>query len=259
MKRFALFMIMAVGSNTLIKAQNTPQHLSVLSYNIHHAENNNGELDISGIAKVILAYNPDVVALQEVDSMTTRTKQVDQLKELASLTGMYIYFSKAMDLQGGGYGTGVLSKFPIDSSYSIPLPSKNPKAEPRTAAVTRLVLPDDSLFNFVSTHLDFNEDGIDRTEQMNILYKHFEPGITPTIIAGDFNTVPGSKEMLHFKKLYHDVTEFSGPTHPADSPKIKIDYIFVHPASRFNIIKSKVIEETIASDHRPVMCELEIN
>ncbi|RAI99371.1 endonuclease/exonuclease/phosphatase family metal-dependent hydrolase [Chitinophaga skermanii] len=258
MKQLALLFVFSLGLSPILKAQEAVQHVSVLSYNIHHAENNNGVLDLQGIANVILAYNPDIVALQEVDSVATRTKGVDQLKELASLTGMYIYFGKAMDLQGGGYGVGIMSRFPITRSYTLALPAKNPKAEPRAAAIVTLQLPGDSALQFVSTHLDYAKDGVDRTAQMQLILKHFEGNTIPTIIAGDFNTTPASKEMVHWKKTFTDVTEKAGFTHPAEIPSIKIDYIFIGPKARFTIISAKTIEETVASDHRPVFSELEI-
>lgn len=44
-----------------------PNHLRVLSYNIHHAEGVDQKLDLERIANVILSVKPDIVALQEVD------------------------------------------------------------------------------------------------------------------------------------------------------------------------------------------------
>ncbi len=74
------------------------QNLKVLTYNIHHGQNMQGASDLQGIANVILATNPDLVALQEMDSATARSQGADQLKELASLTGMYTYFAKKYGL-----------------------------------------------------------------------------------------------------------------------------------------------------------------
>ena len=47
------------------------------------------------------------------------------------------------------------------------------------------------------------------------------------------------------------------PTYPADTPNVVIDYVFVYPKGlNYSISKSKVIEDSLASDHRPVYVEL---
>ena len=86
----------------LISPQSTaaePLQLRVLSYNIHHGAGIDGKLDLPRIAGVITAVNPDLVALQEVDRKTRRTKQQDQPAMLAKLTGMKILFERNIDFQ----------------------------------------------------------------------------------------------------------------------------------------------------------------
>ncbi|ASZ14358.1 endonuclease/exonuclease/phosphatase family protein [Chitinophaga pendula] len=233
------------------------QHLKVLTYNIHHGENMKGQVDIQGIANVILATNPDLVALQEVDSVTNRTHKSDQLKELAAITGMYTYFAKAMDYDGGGYGNGILSRLPIKSSYTLPLPGTAGN-EPRVAGVITLQLPGDSLLQFIATHLDASNNSNDRIEQVKALLQYCQKSKNNTILAGDLNAIPASKEMALLRSVFADATQILGHTHPADTPTVKLDYIWLHPAHRWTVIAPKVIEETVASDHRPVVCELDI-
>ena len=45
-------------------------------------------------------------------------------------------------------------------------------------------------------------------------------------------------------------------TWPSVRPKVEIDHILYTPADRLNFLKSKVIVEKVASDHRPVMTVL---
>jgi len=233
------------------------QNLKVLTYNIHHGQNNQGAVDLQGIANVILATNPDLVALQEIDSATTRTQGADQLKELASLTGMYTYFAKAMDYEGGAYGTGILSRMPITATERIALPG-NKDHEPRVASIITLQLPGDSLLQFVSAHLDAGDEPTDRINQATALVQRFTNAKTPVILAGDLNAGPASKETGILKQLFTDATQASGPTYPADTPTVKLDYILVYPKQRFNVTATRVIQETVASDHRPLVAELEI-
>ncbi|HEY9262103.1 endonuclease/exonuclease/phosphatase family protein [Chitinophaga sp.] len=233
------------------------QKVKVLTYNIHHGENMKQVLDLQGIANVILATNPDLVALQEVDSATDRTGQTDQLKVLASITGMYTYFVKALDLGGGGYGTGILSRYPIENGTTMPLPSTKGN-EPRAAGIVTIKLPGDSSLRFVTTHLDAGKQATDRVAQANALADYFRETGIPTILAGDFNALPASKEITVLKHVFTDATSQMGPTFPSDSPRIKIDYIMVTPKHKWTITGARIIEETVASDHRPVLCELEL-
>jgi endonuclease/exonuclease/phosphatase family metal-dependent hydrolase len=255
MKRILILAaLISIGQPLLLPAQ----HLKVLTYNIHHGQNTKGELDLQGIANVILATNPDLVALQEVDSVTERTQRIDQLKELAALTGMYTYFAKAMDYDGGAYGTGILSRLPITTKERITLPGSN-GSEPRIAGIATIQLPGDSLLQFVSTHLDAGDDPANRISQATALVQYFTPARTAVILAGDFNAPPAAKETNILKQLFMDATQSSGPTFPADTPTVKLDYIMIYPKQRYDTIYTRVIEETVASDHRPVVCELKIN
>ena len=46
-------------------------------------------------------------------------------------------------------------------------------------------------------------------------------------------------------------------TFPADDPGIEIDFIVTGPAGRWKMDEVEVLEESIASDHRPVIAVLE--
>ncbi|WP_143305252.1 endonuclease/exonuclease/phosphatase family protein [Chitinophaga vietnamensis] len=231
------------------------QKITVLTYNIHHGENVKGVVDLQGITNVILATNPDLVALQEVDSATQRTQKLDELKELASVTGMYTYFAKSMDFDGGAYGTGILSRYPITEGTTLPLPGAKGQ-EPRAVGIVSVKLPNDSLLHFACTHLDASDNSNERIAQANTLVEYFNTLKAPVILAGDFNASPSSKEIAVMKQLFTDITEKAGHTFPSDTPKVKLDYILVHPKHRWQPLSARVIEETIASDHRPVLSEL---
>ena len=62
---------------------------------------------------LIKQYNPDVVALQEVDYKTLRNGRRDWLNEVAMQTGMFPYFCKSITYQDGGFGPALLSKYPF--------------------------------------------------------------------------------------------------------------------------------------------------
>lgn len=230
------------------------QQIRVLTYNIHHGADVNGKLDLQQIAAVITKARPDVVALQEMDSMTSRTSKVDQLKELGSLTSMYYFYGKNMDYDGGGYGVGILTKLPVTSMFITRLPNF-PKSEPRVAATVELRLKKGKHFLFTAIHLDYVKDPAERIEQAKKLHEVFSVINTPSILAGDFNAQPDEATMKDLIFSLYDDTDPTGQalSFPSGEPGIKIDYVLVSKKHRWKKLQYKVIDEKVASDHRPVL------
>lgn len=102
--------------------------IRILSYNVRHFENDNKQLEYNNIAKIIKSLNVDVVCLQEVDKKTKRSNGVDQIKEIATLTGMHSAFSKGIDYQDGEYGNGMLSKEKAIETKQFALPGKEARS-----------------------------------------------------------------------------------------------------------------------------------
>ena len=76
--------------------------------------------DFQRIADVINHIHPEVVALQELDSMTHRSGQKYVLGEIAGRTQMHAYFAPAIDYDGGKYGIGLLTKeIPVSLKLSL--------------------------------------------------------------------------------------------------------------------------------------------
>ena len=76
----------------------------IMSYNIHHARGMDDVVDVERIAKVINEVNPDVVGLQEVDSVVNRSGTIDMLHRLSELTGMHAVYGYSILHDGGKYG-----------------------------------------------------------------------------------------------------------------------------------------------------------
>ena len=49
----------------------------------------------------------------------------------------------------------------------------------------------------------------------------------------------------------------SSPTWPSEQPRLKIDYVFFRPADGWHVVEKQVINESIASDHCPLLVVLE--
>jgi len=250
-----LFALLAVFSLPDVPQQT----VRVLSYNIHHGEGLDGRIDLSRIAGVIKSVDPDVVALQEVDIRTGRSGEVDQLLELARLTGMQPVFGQTIPHQGGLYGNAVLARLPVAGFANHALSGREPRG-----VIDALVSPPPGTkgktsFHFLATHLDLNEpDRLAAAARIEQVVNTWPPG-TPAILAGDMNAVPGSKPIQALDRIW---TEAKGQrpllTSPAQTPKRQIDYIFVRPAVRWRVIEARVLDEAVASDHRPLFAVVEL-
>ncbi len=240
----------------MVRATGEENMIRVLSYNIHHGEGIDGSLDLERIARVIKSASPDIVSLQEVDKRTTRSKGVDQAKELARLTGMRYAYGPSMDFGGGKYGNAVLTKFIIAESKTTPLPG-----EPRSALCVTLKTFGTNLpvkkFLFIATHLDTKK--VPQIDSVPLIENLFAstPDL-PAIIAGDFNATPNSPTMEALGKTWRNATYRKDLfTFPVAKPSKQIDYILCRPAGQWKVVSAKVLDEAVASDHRPILTELE--
>lgn len=226
--------------------------LRVLTYNIHHAEGTDGVIDYARLARMIQAFEPDVVALQEVDRMTGRVERVDQIQRLAELTGMHFTFGKAMDYDGGEYGNAILSRFPLSEVRVHALPKGDGAGQEPRAAVDALVVPPANRmppFRFVSTHLCHLRDET-RLEQSEVLIRALRENADPepVVLAGDFNARAGSASIIAW---------ISAGWRDATAPQSVIDYIWVRAADAWGVREVHTLNDRIVSDHRPVLAVLQ--
>jgi len=236
----------------------SPCRISVLSYNIYHGADANGNSNLDAVAGIINSLKPDLVALQEVDNKTTRAKGLDLTAELSQRTGMQGIFGKAMDYAGGGYGEAVLTRHSIIYTKNNLLPN-TPNAEPRAALEIQIELPNKERIVFVGTHLDHLRDQINRMNQAGRIKELYQDYDLPIILAGDLNAAPGSDPInLLSEQWSYAAQDDPQPTMPSVRPRRKIDYIMYKPKERWKVIEVRVIDEKVASDHCPVFAVLEL-
>lgn len=236
-----------------------PTEIRVVSYNIHHGEGLDGKVDLKRIAEVLLAESPDIVALNEVDQGTRRTKGIDMPAELAALTKMEAVFIKNIDFEGGGYGNAVLTRLPIRRKENHKLPSHY---EGEQRGVLELELGDAEAKEpliFLCTHLDYRPEDHERMASVktieDIAARHKG---RPMILAGDLNARPDSAVLGEFGKTWKRANAEPIPTFPAAEPKNQIDYVLVRPPARWETVEARVLDDAIASDHRGIVVVLRL-
>jgi endonuclease/exonuclease/phosphatase family metal-dependent hydrolase len=250
-----------------IPASRAPQGplVRVLSYNIHHGEGLDGRIDLNRLAGVVVDVRPDVVALQEVDRNVGRSGRVDQAAELARLTGLQMAFGRTVPLQDGEYGNAVLSRWPVREMSNRPLPSPA-GGEARAVLAVEIAVPSEGpseTITVLATHFHHTGDPTNRiasAEAVERLFPADGPGEgRPMLLVGDLNATPESRPIgLLLESWSMAGAGQLAPTSPAPVPRRKIDYVMYRPRTRWRMIESRVIDEAVASDHRPVLAVLEL-
>ena len=238
MRKYVVLVTLLLGMAMASMGQN--RQLQIMSYNVRHCAGMDLVVDYDRTASVIAQQQPDVVALQELDSMTGRSGHHDQLGELASRTGYHPVFGAAIGFDGGQYGVGILTREIPLSTKPIPLPGE----EPRMLLVVEL-----EDYVIACTHLDLDET--QRLASVPLIMEEAQRWEKPFILAGDWNDEPGS-ELLEAMMLHFTVLSGNEATYPADKPTECIDYVAAFNG-RAEAIESHVIDEPEASDHRPLV------
>lgn len=228
-----------------VQAQNT---LKLMTYNIKNANGMDDVCNFQRIANVINNASPDVVAIQEVDSMTKRSGQKYVLGEIAERTQMHAYFAPAIDFDGGKYGIGLLTRQVPVRLQTIPLPGRE---EARA-----LILAEFEDYIYCCTHMSLTEE--DRMESLKIVKSFTAPYKKSLFLAGDMNAEPESDFTKELQKDFQLLSNPKQHTYPAPEPKETIDYIATlkSNANGFALISARVLNEPMASDHRPILVEL---
>jgi len=220
----------------------------ILTYNVRNCKGMDGKTDYDRVANVINAIHPEVVALQELDSVTTRSNGVDVLKAIAEKCGMKYIYGASIPYQGGKYGIGILSKdTPLKSSF-FPLPGREEKRG--------LLMAEFEDYIFFCSH--FSLTAADRITSAQLINQKVKKLNKRVILAGDLNASPESEEINLLSKNW---IALSGkqPTSPSTGPKKCIDYIWGINCCNlsYKIAKQEVVSEQIASDHCPVFIDVQ--
>lgn len=231
--------------------------MKVMSFNTQHCNNYRTQtIDFDVMAKTILAFDPDMVGLNEMRGAGADPAYTAQAEKLAELTGMpYFHFAPAIQLAEGPYGNAFLSKVPIKSVETVMIPDIEDKSDApyfETRCILKAALANG--LTVLVTHMGLS-DGEQHSAVGTVLKTLTDE---KCILMGDFNTTPDDQKLAPlYEKMQDTAVCFDAPklSFPSDNPDRKIDYIFV---SKDIKVLSADIPAVVASDHRPYVAELEI-
>lgn len=203
------------------------------------------------MGRSVASLGADVVALQEVDRRVVRSFWRDQARAAGAAAGLRAHFAAARSLGPfGRYGNALLLP---DGPVQIAVHRLASVGEQRVAIFARARV-DGALVTFVCTHLQNHAGpGPGRAPaQLDELLAELARWPEPWVVMGDLNLCDADVEgPLAEVGL---VAASTGPTFPSDDPAVRIDWVAV----RGLIVRSASVPALRASDHRPVVADLEV-
>ena len=237
--------------------------LRIMVYNVAVFNNDpNDPLNYQTIANMVKEKDVDLVCLNELDSLTTRTAKDYQLKKFADLMGNWdFHYASAMPYRGGGYGEGIATKEKAIKKFSVPLP-KGVGAEPRVFVVMEM-----EDYVIATTHLDHAVPEA-QADQVRIINETIEElygdSDKPVFLGGDLNARPGSETINSFEEKWTILSSLQY-TFPSHKPNRTLDYILQYNNGvECELIHAEVVkffesgDTKTASDHLPIIVDVKI-
>ncbi|GAA5126486.1 hypothetical protein GCM10023212_30000 [Luteolibacter yonseiensis] len=241
--------------------------LRVMTYNIHSCVGIDSKIRPERIARVINHFDPDIVAVQEVDCHRPRSGGHDQAQLIADHLRMNHVFQTMLGENEERYGIAVFSKYPVEIVKAGLLTEAVPNRyrEARGAIWVKLKQEGGGHIHLINTHFGLGKQ--ERFQQLRALigtgWLGSIPEEEPVVLCGDFNSGPRSKVFRMLTGLRDAQSQVHGfrprPTFSSVNPVLRLDHVFV---SKHFDVKSIEVPRTptavVASDHLPLCVELSL-
>jgi endonuclease/exonuclease/phosphatase family metal-dependent hydrolase len=241
----------------------TRQRIRVATYNIHKCRGLDRRVRPQRIVEVLRELDADLIALQEVLSLSENKREEDHAGFIASELGLHLGFGENRRLRGHIYGNALLARFPLRvvSNHDISAHGQ----EPRGCLHVDVELPGGTPLHVFNVHL--GTAFLERRHQARklisaeILTRAELQG--PRIVLGDFNewTRGLTTQLLRAHFSTPDVRAHlnRSRTYPGVLPLLHLDHIYFDPAftlHRLTLHKNR--RSLMASDHLPLVADLSL-
>lgn len=235
--------------------------IRLMSYNLHSCVGLDGRLSVERVAEILHRYQPDFVALQELDSLSRRSNGLDQLEELKRLWPSQGEFLPLMSMRGGRYGIGFLSRLPVErwDAEVLPFADQFMRQEPRGVIKVKVRAPGGRTVEILNTHLGLTKK--ERTRQIDRLLEECQgQDREAQVLIGDFNCSPTSLEYRRICRRFRAAQNPPQKTWFGTFPLRYLDYAFVR--GDLQVLSAWVPRDSltrVASDHLPLIVDLVVN
>jgi endonuclease/exonuclease/phosphatase family metal-dependent hydrolase len=190
--------------------------------------------------------NPDLLALQEMDAPGTEA--------LARGLGLnYVYYPASYHPKTKrDLGNAILTPWPIESTFKLPLPHKSRGVGQTRAAVGALVRVEGRLVRVYSIHLGspFGASPGQRRDQLEVVLCDAADSPDPVVVMGDFNSSAIGNRLVSAGFAW--LTRGKGAT----THGFSFDHVFVKGLPTESATAGVARDVKDASDHRPVWVDL---
>lgn len=239
--------------------------IKLMTFNIQHGRNHNlsGDvINLDAVADNIVSQKPDIVGLNEIrfgNNLDHSSGFSNQPQYLSEKFDGDCRFGRAITIfDSCEYGNAIMSKYPIINFELIPIPDPNEKIEGyyyESRAMNRTdYCIDGKIITVLNAHFGLSPN--EQTNAVNTVFSVVKEIDNPIILMGDFNMTPDNENIIRLAEYFVDAHSCLGKdrvTYPSDSPKERIDYIFV---KGMKVISADTVER-IVSDHYAITAELE--
>lgn len=260
----------------------------VAAYNIAHgrgtaASNSEGgtqaerERRLSEIANLLKKIDAEVVILNEVDFDSSWSHGINQAEFLARAAGYpFRVEQRNLDLRflwmTWRFGNSILSRYPLTDTQLIELPAYSfweSLLVGKKQAISSVIHLNGRPVRIIGAHLSHRSTSL-RVESARSIMKQIQTLDTPTILAGDMNSMPPpfmesqAKTNLTAMQVFEASRQFSFPpvsipfppaemTFHSEAPKWMIDWILIPENWSFY---SFAVDPSTLSDHRLIYADL---
>jgi len=231
----------------------TDRAVRVMTWNIHGTLGRNRRYDLSRVVEIIRRNDPDIVALQEVDSRRPRAEVSDDpFSYLQRELGKHGIGAKSISAADGEYGQMLISRFPMSNTEIVDI--SHPEREPRRAIRTSIETPA-GMLSLIATHLGLSAR--ERNAQLRTLLDLVGKTADTTVMLGDFNDWIWAGSVRNvLRGALPGRTRFR--TFPSFFPLLRLDRIYCRPAQ--SLVGGFVDREgRSVSDHLPVFADVRID
>jgi endonuclease/exonuclease/phosphatase family metal-dependent hydrolase len=236
----------------------------LLSWNVHHCVGIDRRHSVERVADTIREYEPDVVALQELEVNHKRSQRIHQPSKMADLLGMDYHYHPARIRGESGFGNAVFTRHHMREVRTATLPTF--RFLQKRGAVWMSIKLDGHSVQIINTHF-----GLLRQERMmqaralcgDGWLDHPECRDNPRIVCGDFNATPKSRVYELLNTTLSDAMKLAGDpevrTWPSVLPVVRYDHVFVCEGIRARRVEvPRTFRTRVASDHLPVLMDFEV-
>jgi endonuclease/exonuclease/phosphatase family metal-dependent hydrolase len=277
MLRLTTFLAFLLVVPVVVRAEDAPKPLRVMTFNIRYDNAGDGEnawpKRREWVGEIVREQAPDVLGTQEV-----LKRQLDDLRER---TADYEWYGVGRDdgEEKGEYVPVAWKKERFEQLekglFWLSMTPDVPGSKSWDAAITRMVTwvklkdkPSGKTFVFANTHFDHRGQR-SRVEASKLIIERLEKvaGETPLVLTGDFNVTPQNEAYKTMAEAWSDTrtTSAEKPSGPDSTwsgfssitPGQQIDFIFARglKSQRHSILPIQK-DGRFPSDHLPVVAEV---